>query len=57
MRIRVYWVNVAKVQTLRSDFEAIRIKGGESMDDFFMKLNIISTCILFLGETKLRRLR
>lgn len=40
----------AKVQTLRSDFEVIRMKNGETIDDFVMRLNTIVTGIRSLGE-------
>ncbi|PWA35424.1 RNA-directed DNA polymerase, eukaryota [Artemisia annua] len=36
-------VKEAKVQTLRSDFEVIRMKNDESVDDFAMRLNTIVT--------------
>ncbi|GJW97952.1 hypothetical protein Tco_0179760 [Tanacetum coccineum] len=32
-------VKEAKVQTLRSDFEVIRMKDNESVDEFAMRLN------------------
>ncbi|PWA73003.1 hypothetical protein CTI12_AA185870 [Artemisia annua] len=44
-------VKEAKVQTLRSDFEVIRMKNDESVDDFAMRLNTIVTGIRSLGET------
>nr|GEZ58664.1 hypothetical protein [Tanacetum cinerariifolium] len=44
-------VKEAKVQTLRSDFEVIRMKGSESMDEFAMRLNTIVTGIRSLGDT------
>ena len=34
-------VKEAKVQTLRSDLEVIRMKFGELVDDFYMRLNTI----------------
>nr|GEW92800.1 hypothetical protein [Tanacetum cinerariifolium] len=34
-------VNKAKVQTLRSDFEVIRMKDSESVDELAMRLNTI----------------
>lgn len=46
----VKWVDGAKVQTLKSEFEAIRIKGGGSVDDFAMKLMMIVTGIRLLGK-------
>nr|GEW35625.1 hypothetical protein [Tanacetum cinerariifolium] len=36
-------VKEAKVQTLRSDFEVIRMKDSESVDEFAMRLNTIIT--------------
>ncbi|GJY70130.1 zinc finger, CCHC-type containing protein [Tanacetum coccineum] len=44
-------VEGAKVQTLRSYFEVIRIKNDESMDDFAMRLNTIVTSICSLGDS------
>nr|GEU63163.1 ribonuclease H-like domain, reverse transcriptase, RNA-dependent DNA polymerase [Tanacetum cinerariifolium] len=44
-------VKEAKVQTLRSDFEVIRMKGSESMDEFAMRLNTIVTGIRSLVDT------
>nr|GEW33938.1 hypothetical protein [Tanacetum cinerariifolium] len=41
-------VKEAKVQTLRSNFEVIRMKNDESVDDFSMRLNIIVTGIHLL---------
>ncbi|KAL4581058.1 hypothetical protein LXL04_017266 [Taraxacum kok-saghyz] len=43
-------VKEAKVQTLRNDFEVIRMKDSESVDDFAMRLNTIVTGIRSLGE-------
>ena len=42
-------VKEARVQTLRSEFEVVRMKEGESIDDFFMRLNTIVTGIRSLG--------
>nr|GFA64303.1 hypothetical protein [Tanacetum cinerariifolium] len=44
-------VKEAKVQTLRSDFEVIRMKDSESVDEFAMRLNTIVTGIRSLGDT------
>ncbi|GJR90263.1 zinc finger, CCHC-type containing protein, partial [Tanacetum coccineum] len=44
-------VKEAKVQTLRSDFEVIRMKDSESVDEFAMRLNTIVTGIRTLGDT------
>lgn len=38
MHVGVDCVKEAKVQTLKSEFEAIHMKDGESIDDFAMKL-------------------
>ncbi|XP_074376722.1 uncharacterized protein LOC141718240 [Apium graveolens] len=43
-------VQEAKVQTLRSEFEALSIKETESLDEFYMKLGGIVTNIRTLGE-------
>ncbi|XP_022955161.1 inositol transporter 4-like isoform X3 [Cucurbita moschata] len=43
-------VKEAKVQTLKSEFEAIRMKNGESIDDFSMKLTIIVSGIRSIGD-------
>ena len=50
MHVSVEQVKEAKVQTLKSEFEAIRRKDGESIDDFFMKLTTIVTGICWLDE-------
>ena len=42
-------VKEAKVQTLKSEFEAIRMKDGESIDDFAMKSMMIVSGIRSLG--------
>ena len=38
MHVGVGYVKEAKVQILKSEFEAIRMKDGESIDEFAMKL-------------------
>lgn len=43
-------VKSAKVQTLRTEFEALSMKDDESIDDFHMKMNGIITNIRALGE-------
>ncbi|XP_020585663.1 uncharacterized protein LOC110028241 [Phalaenopsis equestris] len=43
MHVGVERVKEAKVQTLRTHFEAIRMKDGETVDDFAMKLTSIVT--------------
>ncbi|XP_047331310.1 uncharacterized protein LOC124934857 [Impatiens glandulifera] len=43
-------VKEAKVQTLKTQFEAIRMKNGELVDDFSMKLTFIFIGIRSLGE-------
>ncbi|XP_047340282.1 uncharacterized protein LOC124943870 [Impatiens glandulifera] len=50
MHVGVERVKDAKVQTLKTQFEAIHMKNGESVDDFAMKLTSIVTGILSLGE-------
>ena len=37
-------VKEAKVQTFKTEFEAILMKNGELLDDFAMKLMAIVTC-------------
>lgn len=44
-------VQEAKVQTLRSEFEALSMKETESLDEFYMKLGGIVTNIRTLGES------
>lgn len=44
------WIKKAKVQTLGSDFEVIRMKDDELVDIFFLRLNTIETDIRSLGE-------
>ena len=41
MHVGVERVKEAKVHTLRSEFEAIRMKDDESINNFFMKLTMI----------------
>ncbi|XP_074326662.1 uncharacterized protein LOC141664604 [Apium graveolens] len=43
-------VQKAKVQTLRSEFEALNMKETENIDDFSMKLNNIVSNIRALGD-------
>ena len=50
MHVGVERVKEAKVQTLKSEFEAIRMKDGESIDDFAMKLTMIVSNIHPLGD-------
>ncbi|XP_047309535.1 uncharacterized protein LOC124912946 [Impatiens glandulifera] len=50
MHVVVERVKEAKVQTLRTHFEATRMKDGETVDDFSMKLTSIVTGIRSLGE-------
>ena len=50
MHVGVEHVKKAKVQTLRSEFEAIRMKDGESIEDFTMKLMTIISGIRSLGD-------
>ena len=42
-------VKEEKMQTLKSEFKAIRMKDGESIDDFAMKLTTIVSSIHSLG--------
>ncbi|XP_074337094.1 uncharacterized protein LOC141674273 [Apium graveolens] len=44
-------VKQAKAQTLRSDFETIKMKDSEQIEDFCMRLNGLVTNIRALGET------
>lgn len=44
-------VRKAKVQTLKSEFEGLRMKETEDLDDFYMKLNGLVAKIRALGET------
>ena len=50
MHVGVERVKEAKVQTLKSEFEAIRMKNGESTYDFSMKLTTIISDICSLGN-------
>ena len=50
MHVGVDHVKEAKVQTLKSEFEAIHMKDGESIDDFAMKLTTIVSDIRPLGD-------
>ncbi|XP_074359819.1 uncharacterized protein LOC141699913 [Apium graveolens] len=43
-------VKAARIQTLRSEFEAMIMKEGESLDDFCLKLNGLVTNIRTLGD-------
>ena len=43
-------VKKAKVQTLKSEFETLRMKESDQLDDFCMKLNGLVTNIRALGE-------
>lgn len=43
-------VKNAKVQTLKSEFETLRMKETDQLDDFCMKLNGLVTNIRALGE-------
>lgn len=43
-------VKKAKVQTLKAEFESLRMKDTEQLDDFCMKLNGLVTNIRALGE-------
>ena len=50
MHVGVECVKEAKVQTLKSEFKAIRRKDGELIDDFAMKLTTIVSGIRSLGD-------
>ncbi|XP_047314341.1 uncharacterized protein LOC124918178 [Impatiens glandulifera] len=52
MHVGVERVMEAKVKTLKTQFEAIRMKNGELVDDLSMKLISIVTGISSLGEKK-----
>lgn len=43
-------VKKAKIQTLRTEFEALTMRDDEMTDDFHMKMNGIVTNIRALGE-------
>ena len=55
MHVGVECVKEAKVQTLKSEFEAIHMKDGESIDDFSMKLMTIVSSIRQRGGGDLHR--
>ncbi|KAL8127880.1 hypothetical protein AgCh_014722 [Apium graveolens] len=40
----------ARVQTLKAEFETLRMNDGEQLDDFYMKLNGLVSTIRALGE-------
>ena len=50
MHVGVKRVKEAKVQTLKTEFEAIRMKDGKSIDDFSMKLMTIVSGIRSLDD-------
>ena len=50
MHVDVERVKEAKVQTLKSEFEAIRMKDGKSIDGLAMKLTTIVNGIRSLGD-------
>ncbi|BAH94919.1 Os10g0459550 [Oryza sativa Japonica Group] len=50
MRVGVARVREAKAQTLRNEFELIRMKESESVDDFSMRLNAIVNNLRMLGD-------
>lgn len=43
-------VKAARAQTLKSEFEALRMKDNEPLDEFYLKLNSLVTNIKVLGE-------
>ncbi|XP_074366251.1 uncharacterized protein LOC141707132 [Apium graveolens] len=43
-------VKAAKIQTLKSEFEALSMKDTEMLDDFCVKINGLATNIRALGE-------
>lgn len=43
-------VKKARVQTLKSEFEAMSMKENEQVDDFYMRMNGLVTNIRALGE-------
>ena len=43
-------VKMAKVQTLKCEFEALYMRENEQLDDFYLKLNSLVTNIRVLGE-------
>ena len=50
MHMGVEHVKEAKLQVLKSEFEAICMKDGESRDDFAMKLTMIFSDIHSIGD-------
>jgi hypothetical protein len=42
MYVGVEWVRKAKAGTLRREFDTLRFKDGESLDDFFIRINMIA---------------
>ena len=50
MHVGVKHVKKTKVETLKSEFEAIHMKDGESIDEFSMKLMTIVSSIRSLGN-------
>lgn len=44
-------VKKARIQTLKTEFEALSMRESEPLDDFYMKLNGLVTNIRALGET------
>ena len=50
MHVGVERVKEPKVLTCKSEFKAIRMKDGESIDDFAMKLTTIISDIRSLGD-------
>ncbi|XP_074376781.1 uncharacterized protein LOC141718296 [Apium graveolens] len=51
MSLRAEKVKMAKAQTLKCEFESIRMKENEQLDEFYLKLNSLVTNIRALGET------
>lgn len=43
-------VKAARAQTLKGEFESLKMKETEQLDDFYMKLNNLVTNIRALGE-------
>ena len=50
MHVGVKRVKEAKVETLKSEFEATRMKDSESIDEFSMKLRTMVSGILSLRD-------
>lgn len=44
------WVKKARVQTLKAEFESLRLDGNEQLDNFYKKLNGFVSTIRVLGE-------